>query len=173
MNKKLIDNDTLKRTIRRLSYEIIENNRDLKKVVLLGIMKKGVRLSEIISENIYQIEGIKIPHYPLDIRNYRDDIKEKAENKTNAENIQTDLNDKIVILVDDVLYTGRTIRAAMDAVIDLGRPEKISCAVLIDRGHRQLPVHANFVGKNIPTSQSEKVLVTLTDLVDDKVEIIR
>lgn len=173
MDKIILDNDTLRRTIRRISYEIIEKNEDLKDVVLLGIMKKGVRLAQIIAANIKQIEGNDVYNFPLDISSYRDDINTAYIKNSNKSNIIVDLKDKTVIIVDDVLYTGRTIRAAMDAIIDLGRPEKIECAILIDRGHRQLPVHANYVGKNIPTSKSEKILVSLSDLKDDKVLLIK
>lgn len=172
MEKILLDHETIKRTLRRLSYEIIEKNDNLKDIVLLGIKKKGVPIAKIISSNIEALEGIKISTYELDITPYRDDIKIDIPKSINKSSVLEDLTGKTVILVDDVLYTGRTVRAAMDACMDLGRPEKIELAVLIDRGHRQLPIKANYIGKNIPTSSNELVQVKVSDLSDqDKVII--
>ena len=174
MEKVLIDNETMKRTLRRISFEIIEQNKDLNNIVLLGIRKKGVVLAEIIAENIKRIEGVNISQYQLDITPYRDDIETDIPKSINKEYVKESLKDKIVILVDDVLYTGRTVRASMDACMDLGRPEKIELAVLIDRGHRQLPIRANYIGKNIPTSNDETIKVSVTDLTEnDKVVIIK
>ena len=174
MEKVLIDNETMKRTLRRLSYEIIEKNSDLKNIVLLGIRKKGVAVATIIAANIELIEGAKVSNYDLDITPYRDDIKTDIPKAINKEYVKEDLTGKTVILVDDVLYTGRTVRAAMDACMDLGRPEKIELAVLVDRGHRQLPIKANYIGKNIPTSNEETVQVKVSDLSDsDKVIICK
>lgn len=174
MEKVIIDNLTMKRTLRRLSYEIIEKNKTLENTVLLGIRRKGVALSNIIMKNIEQIEGIKLLNYELDITPYRDDIETDLDKSINKKFVKTSLEGKNVILVDDVLYTGRTIRAAMDACIDLGRPAVIELAVLIDRGHRQLPIKANYIGKNIPTSQDEKIKVVISDLSEyDKVVITK
>ncbi len=174
MEKIIIDNETMKRTLRRLSYEIIEKHKSLENLVLLGIRKKGVVLADIIANNIYKIEGIKVENYELDITPYRDDIKTDLDKSINKEYVKTSLKDKVVLLVDDVLYTGRTIRAAMDACIDLGRPTSIELAVLIDRGHRQLPIRANYIGKNIPTSKDETVKAYITDLgTYDKVVIVK
>ncbi|MDD4069013.1 MAG: bifunctional pyr operon transcriptional regulator/uracil phosphoribosyltransferase PyrR [Candidatus Izemoplasmatales bacterium] len=174
MEKMVIDNLTMKRTIRRISYEIIEKNKSLEDVVLLGIRKKGVVLSQIIRENIKQIEGNNVPCFELDITPYRDDIETSIPKEINKELVNMSLANKVVILVDDVLFTGRTVRAAMDAVMDLGRPLKIELAILIDRGHRQIPVSPNYVGKNIPTSQDEHIQVKLSDLGEkDKVIITK
>ncbi len=174
MSKVIIDNETMKRTLRRLAYEIIEQNEDLSNIVLLGIRRKGVVIASIIQENIKKIEGLELDTYEIDITPYRDDLETSIPKSVNKEYVKTDLTDKIVILVDDVLFTGRTVRAAMDAIIDLGRPSKIELAVLVDRGHRQLPIRANYIGKNIPTSSQELVKVTVTDLGGaDKVEIIK
>lgn len=174
MEKILIDNETMKRTMRRLSYEIIEKNESIENIVLLGIKNKGIILSEILRDNIKQIEGITLPQYQLDITPYRDDLVTEIPKSINKEYVDIDLTNKIVILVDDVLYTGRTVRAAMDACMDLGRPEKIELAVLVDRGHRQLPIKANYIGKNIPTSKDETVKVTVTDFSEsDHVTIIK
>ena len=174
MSKIIIDNETMKRTLRRLAYEIIEQNDQLDNIVLLGIRKKGVVIASIIQENIKRVEGIDLETYEIDITPYRDDIESDVPKSINKEYVKTDLTDRTVVLVDDVLYTGRTVRAAMDAIIDLGRPSIIELAVLVDRGHRQLPIRADFVGKNIPTSNDELVKVTVTDLSgQDKVEIIK
>lgn len=174
MEKKLIDHLTMSRTLRRLSYEIIEKNENLDNIVLLGIMTKGVVLSEIIGSNIEKIEGVKTPVFPLDITPFRDDLTTDIPKTVNDNVVTVDLSGKHVVLVDDVLYTGRTVRAAMDAVIKLGRPSKIELAVLIDRGHRQFPIKANYIGKNIPTSSDETIKVFVTDLSeDDKVIIIK
>ncbi len=172
MSNKVLDNQTMERTVRRLSYEIIEKHSDIQKVVLIGIRRKGVRLSQVIRDNIQSIEGVELLLGELDITPYRDDIKNVTNNGVNTDLVPFDINGKVVILIDDVLFTGRTIRAAMDALIDLGRPEAIELAVMVDRGHRQLPIKANYIGKNIPTSQSEKVLVTLTDFKESDSIII-
>ena len=150
--RKLIEAEKMVRTIRRISHEIIERNADLKNLVLLGVLKNGVPMARIIQENIKKIENIEIPTYELDISGYRDDMNVEEFPK-----LDVNLTDKIVIIIDDVLFTGRTVRASMDAVIDLGRPSKIQLAVLVDRGHRELPVRADYVGKNMPTSINESV----------------
>ncbi len=174
MEKLIIDNETLKRTIRRLSYEIVEKNSDIGDVCLIGIKTKGINLAELIKENIKSIEGITLQTGYIDISMYRDDIESNISKEVNKETVPFVVKDKVVILIDDVLYTGRTIRASMDAMIDLGRPKRIELLVLIDRGHRELPIRANYIGKNIPTSSDETIKVTLTDLSkDDKVVIKR
>ena len=158
--KIIIDSETIKRTVRRISYEIIEKNKSLEDIVILGIKTRGVNLANRIVENIEAIEGVTVPNGDLDITPYRDDIEEKRE----VTLPELDVVNKTVILVDDVLYTGRTIRAAMDAVMDIGRASKIQLAVLVDRGHRELPITANYVGKNIPTSKTEKVSVLFEEI---------
>lgn len=174
MEKIVIDHLTMKRTIRRISYEMIEKNKTLENIVILGIRKKGVVLAQIIAENINQIEGTEVPVFELDITPYRDDIETNIPKNVNKALVKVSLTNKVVVLIDDVLYTGRTVRAAMDAVMDLGRPERIELGVLIDRGHRQIPISPNYVGKNIPTSQEEHILVVLSDLGEnDKVIISR
>ena len=156
--KELIDSNKMIRTIRRMSHEIIERNNDLSNLVVIGILRKGVPLAKLIVENIQKFENLKIPLYELDISGYRDDIETKDFAK-----LDIDLTGKTVLVIDDVLYTGRTVRASMDAIIDLGRPEKIQLAVLIDRGHRELPIRADYVGNNIPTNLSEKIIVNFYD----------
>lgn len=164
MEKIIIDNETLRRTIRRLSYEIIEKSKNLEEVCLVGIRRKGVDLSRLIQENIKLIEGIELQRGDIDITSYRDDVDINIDRLVNEESVPFQIKDKVVILIDDVLFTGRTIRAAMDALIDLGRPYRIELLVLIDRGHRELPIRANYIGKNIPTSTDETIKVQLSDL---------
>ncbi len=174
MEKIIIDNQTLKRTIRRLSYEIIEKNKNIKDVCLIGIKNKGIVLANLIQENIKQIEGITLKTGSIDITPYRDDIDSNVDKEINKETVPFIVKDQVVILIDDVFFTGRTVRAAMDAMIDLGRPRRIELLVLVDRGHRELPIRANYIGKNIPTSIEESIKVHLTDLSEeDKVTLLK
>lgn len=156
----LMDALAIDRALKRISHEIIENNKGVKNVVLLGIARGGVPICEKLSKNISEIEQTDILFDKIDIKCYRDDITEgnisKEKNK-----IAFDLQGKDVVLCDDVLYTGRTVRAAIEAVIALGRPKSIQLAVLIDRGHRELPIRADYVGKNVPTSNEEKIIVDM------------
>lgn len=152
--RELLDFDKMVRTIRRISHEIIERNSNLENVVFLGIKKNGVPLAKMISKNIEDFEQIKMACFDLDISGYRDDKKTDVFDK-----LAVDLTGKTVIVIDDVLFTGRTVRASMDAIIDLGRPEKIQLAVLIDRGHRELPIRADYIGKSVPTNSNEKIIV--------------
>ncbi len=154
----LFDNDKMIRTIRRISHEILERNADLSDLVLVGILKNGVPMAKMIQENIMKFEGVSVPTYPLDISGYRDDLDLEVTNK-----LDVDLSSKTVVVVDDVLFTGRTVRASMDAIIDLGRPNKIQLAVLVDRGHRELPIRADYVGKNVPTNINEQIDVKFGD----------
>jgi len=152
----LIDILTVQKTIRRISHEIIEKNASLEDVVLLGILTKGYPLAKMIQENIRKYEGVDVETYPLDISAHRDD--DKRQDSTSQIG---DVHNKTCVIIDDVLYTGRSVRAAMDTLVDYGRPKKIQLAVLIDRGHRELPIRPDYVGKNIPTSHEEIVLVKL------------
>lgn len=153
--KIVIDNDHFLRSLKRLTHEIIEKNDDLNDVVLIGIMKKGYPIALEIQKYIKIFEGVDVLCEGIDISTHRDDYK-----KTSIANNKFIINvdNKVVILVDDVLYTGRSVRAAMDYIIDNGRPAKIELAVFVDRGHRELPIRADFVGKNIPTSKDELVV---------------
>ena len=150
--RELIDREKMVRTIRRISHEIIERNGDLSDLVFLGIERNGVPMAKMIQENLKKFEEIEVPTYNLDISGYRDD-----KEVTDFNRLDVDLTSKTVIVVDDVLFTGRTVRASMDAIIDLGRPNKIQLAVLVDRGHRELPIRADYVGKNVPTNINELV----------------
>lgn len=153
----LIDRETVLKTMRRMTHEIIEKNDDLHEVVLIGILKKGWPIAQMIQENIKTYAGVEVMTVPIDISMYRDDEKKQAATLPTV-----NLTGKTCILVDDVLFTGRTVRAAMDAIIDLGRPKKVQLAVLVDRGHRELPIRADYVGKNVPTAHEEKILVNLS-----------
>jgi len=153
--KVIVDDVTMKRAITRITYEIIERNKSLDNLVLAGIKTRGVYLARRIQERLKQLEGVEIPIGELDIKPFRDDMK--VEEDTTS--MPIDITDKDVILVDDVLYTGRTIRAAIDNLVSLGRPARVGLAVLVDRGHRELPIRADYVGKNIPTSSVEEIVV--------------
>ena len=158
--KEVVDGLTMKRAITRITYEIIERNKDLSQVVLAGIKTRGVYLANRIQKRLAQLEGIDIPVGEVDTKAFRDDMK--VEEDTTF--IPVDITDRQVILIDDVLYTGRTIRAAIDNLVSHGRPSRVGLAVLVDRGHRELPIRADYVGKNIPTSQTEKIIVEMTEI---------
>lgn len=163
----IMDQKSMGRGITRISHEILEKNKGATDIVIIGIHRRGIPLAKKIAKKIFEIENIQVSVGGIDITNYRDDIKEK--NIKNIENdiSKLDISEKKVVLVDDVLYTGRTVRAAMDALIDMGRPKAIQLAVLIDRGHRELPIRADYVGKNLPTSKEEIVKVYLEEM-DEK-----
>jgi pyrimidine operon attenuation protein/uracil phosphoribosyltransferase len=173
LKAELMDESAVQRALVRIAHEVIEKNKGTKDIVLLGIKTRGVPLAEIIAENINKIEGVNLPVGELDIIHYRDDLTEiNAIPEANCLNIPFDINGKHIILVDDVLFTCRTTRAAMDAIIHSGRPKSIQLAVLIDRGHKELPIRADYVGKNIPTSKSEIVAVHITEVdEEDSVKI--
>ena len=160
----LLDAEAIRRAIVRISHEIIERNKGVEDIVLVGIHTLGVPMAERLAAAIEKIENVKVPVGMLDITMYRDDLSTLDYNPVvHGTEIDSDLTGKTVILVDDVLFTGRTIRAAMDALIDMGRPKAIQLAVLIDRGHRELPIRADFAGKNVPTSKKEVVNVQLVE----------
>lgn len=162
---KLMDEKAIARAITRISHEIIEKNKGVEDVILIGVKTRGVPIVSRIATRIEQIEGHKVATGEMDITLYRDDLKEIQEEPViNSTNIGTDINDKIVVLVDDVLYTGRTVRSALNALMDIGRPKSIQLAVLVDRGHRELPIRADYVGKNVPTSKQEIISVELLEV---------
>ena len=160
---RIMDEQGVERALRRMSHEIIERTGGCRDVLLMGIRRRGVPLANIISANINTFEGIDVPVYTLDITLYRDDIAVSDEPLVHIENEGYDVTGKRVILVDDVLYTGRTARAALDAVMRMGRPAAIQLAVLIDRGHRELPIRGDYVGKNVPTSKTELISVSVPE----------
>lgn len=166
MTKEIWDALAMKRALTRITYEIIERNKGTENLVLVGIKTRGVYLAKRIHDRIKKLEGVDVPLGELDITLYRDDRHDaslKQDPVINSEEIGVDIDDKNVVLVDDVIYTGRTIRAAMDALMDQGRPSSIAVAVLVDRGHRELPIRADFIGKNIPTSADAQVSVSVIE----------
>jgi pyrimidine operon attenuation protein/uracil phosphoribosyltransferase len=166
---KLLDTQDLKRS---LAHQILEKNTNLNEVVLIGIQTRGVYLAKRLQKIIKEIEGIELPLGILDITFYRDDLTAIGPKPVVKETqINFDLTEKVVVLIDDVLFTGRTVRAALDEIMDFGRPKRVQLLVLIDRGHRELPIRADFVGKNIPTSKKELVEVRLEE-VDGKDEVV-
>ncbi len=157
---KMMDKTAMQRAIKRIAHEIDEQNKGLENVYLVGIRSRGVPMADRLAEYLKSIDGVEVPTGILDITLYRDDLTTISHQPViKGSKIDCEVQGKNIILVDDVLYTGRTVRAAIDAILDFGRPEKIQLCVLIDRGHRELPVKANYVGKNIPTSDEEIVKV--------------
>jgi len=168
----IMDADEMIRAIKRLAHEVLEANKGVENLVLLGIQRRGVSLARMLGEAIKQIEGHEVPQGALDITFYRDDLSTLGPApQVSSTEMPFDVTDKIIILVDDVLYTGRTVRAALDVIMDWGRPAAIRLAVLVDRGHRELPVRPDFVGKNVPTSQREIIKVKVKEF-DDEEEVI-
>ncbi|WP_089861874.1 bifunctional pyr operon transcriptional regulator/uracil phosphoribosyltransferase PyrR [Halanaerobium salsuginis] len=164
VKKELIDAAAMERAITRIAHEILEKNKGTEDLVLIGIRTRGVPLANRLAAKIAEIEGLKPATGILDITLYRDDLSTVAQQPiVHRTEIPFDITGKKVVLVDDVLYTGRTVRAALDALIDLGRPLQIQLAIMIDRGHRELPIRADFVGKNLPTSRREVVDVNLAE----------
>lgn len=171
MDKRVIlDDKAIDRTLTRIAHEILENNKGAHDLVLLGIRTRGIYLAQRIQSKIEKIDGIIVPTGVLDVTQYRDDVTDRVSQEVVAYTIDTDMNNKHVVIVDDVLYTGRTVRASLDAILDHVRPKRISLATLVDRGHRELPIRADFIGKNIPTALSEEIVVML-DEIDDKTQV--
>ncbi|WP_102271526.1 bifunctional pyr operon transcriptional regulator/uracil phosphoribosyltransferase PyrR [Cytobacillus massiliigabonensis] len=163
----VLDEQAIRRALTRIAHEIIEKNKGIEGCVLVGIRTRGIYLARRLAERIQQIEGANIPVGEIDITLYRDDLSKVTvdeEPLVKGSEIPIDITNQKVILVDDVLYTGRTVRAALDALVDIGRPSSVQLAVLVDRGHRELPIRADYVGKNIPTSSSEKIVVELNEV---------
>ncbi len=169
----ILSPEEIRRTVNRLASQIIERTRDLSQLVLLGIFTRGVPLAELLARQIEAMEGISVPVGALDITFYRDDLDQIGLRTPAKTDIPYDLTDKTVVLVDDVIFKGRTIRAALNAVNEYGRPEVIRLAVLVDRGHREVPIHPDFIGKQLPTAKEEIVKVYLNDFDGrDAVELI-
>jgi pyrimidine operon attenuation protein / uracil phosphoribosyltransferase len=161
----IIDESGLDRTINRLAYEIIERNRGVDKVVMVGIRSRGVEIAHRLKEKIDAIENKSVPLGSLDVTLYRDDFRNRLKQPdVQVSEIPFNIDEKHVILIDDVLYTGRTSRAALDALLDFGRPASVQLAVLVDRGHRQMPIKADYIGKSIPTLVGEEVMVKLREV---------
>jgi pyrimidine operon attenuation protein/uracil phosphoribosyltransferase len=168
---EIMDESGISRAITRIAHEIIEKNKGIENVVLIGIQRRGVPLAKRIAQKILDVEGKAVPVGILDITFYRDDLSLLSEHPIiNGTEINFPVTEKKVVLVDDVLYTGRTVRAAIDAIMDIGRPKMIQLAILVDRGHRELPIRADYVGKNVPTSRNEVINVKLIEI--DKVNSV-
>jgi len=168
---EIMDESGISRAITRIAHEIIEKNKGIEDVVLIGIQRRGVPLAKRIAQKILDVEGKTVPVGILDITFYRDDLSLLSEHPViNGTEINFPVTDKKVVLVDDVLYTGRTARAAIDAIMDIGRPRMIQLAILVDRGHRELPIRADYVGKNVPTSRNEVINVKLVEI--DKINSV-
>ncbi len=162
---EILDGDGLRRAITRIAHEIVERNKGVDNVVLVGVRRRGVPLAQRVAGRIREFEGKEVVCGSLDITLYRDDLTSVAHQPiVGSTDIPVDINGKIIVLVDDVLYTGRTVRAAMDAIMDFGRPVAVQLAVIVDRGHRELPIRADFVGKNVPTSRREIIGVKLAEI---------
>ncbi len=167
---KIMDEAAVNRSLARMTHEILERNRGVEGICLLGIRRRGVPLAEQLAENLYKFEGVRVPVGTLDVTAYRDDVTHTEQPSAGECDIPCDVRDHTVILVDDVLYTGRTARAAIEAVFRHGRPRSLQLAVLVDRGHRELPIRPDFVGKNIPTAKSERVSVKLAS-IDQEISV--
>jgi pyrimidine operon attenuation protein / uracil phosphoribosyltransferase len=167
----VMDKNGIERAVTRIAHELVERNKGAQNIALIGIQRRGVPIALRIAERIKKAENVKIPVGILDITFYRDDLSMLSEHPIiNDTSIDFSINDKKIVLVDDVLYTGRTVRAAIDAIMDMGRPSLIQLVVLIDRGHRELPVKADYVGKNVPTSRNEIIDVKIEEI--DKNELV-
>ena len=165
LRTKIMDEATLNRTMARITHEVLERNQGVENLCILGVLRRGVPLARMLCNNIERVEGVSVPFGVLDITSRRDDLTEaEKKNRPDSSQIPFDLNDKNVIVVDDVLFTGRTARAAIEMVFGCGRPKTLQFVVLVDRGHRELPIRPDYVGKNVPTSRNETVAVRLLDI---------
>jgi pyrimidine operon attenuation protein/uracil phosphoribosyltransferase len=171
----VLDAKTIQRALVRIAHEIVEKNKGAENMAVIGIQNRGAYLAERVAKLIQEIEGVEIPLGLMDITLYRDDVQTKLEQPVvQKTEILFDVVDKVIILVDDVLFTGRTVRAALDQIIDFGRPRSIQFAVLIDRGHRELPIRADYVGKNIPTAKDDRVKVKIKEVDgEDSVAVLK
>lgn len=165
--RKVLDGGDIERSLRRIAHEILERNRGSDDITLVGVHTRGVPLAARLRDSLEEFAGVRVPLGTLDIGLYRDDLDMRPKTELGPTEVPT-IDDAVVVLVDDVLYTGRTSRAALDALADLGRPRAVQLAALIDRGHRELPIRADYVGKNLPTSPSERVMVRLEETDDDE-----
>lgn len=169
--KQVMSAQDMRRAVTRIAHEILEHNRGMDGLVLVGIRTRGAPLAQRLADRIQELEGTQIPVAVLDVGLYRDDLTSRSRPLVRSSQVPVDINGRTVVLVDDVIFTGRTIRAALDALIDLGRPRAVQLAVLLDRGHRELPIRPDYVGKNVPTSSKEEVKVRVEEVdgLDDVV----
>lgn len=172
-SSKIIDSAGFKRTVNRLAHEVVENHKGVENLVIVGIRTRGEFLARRLAATIGEIEGGSVPVGILDITMYRDDLRGKLDQpQLKSTEILFDISGKVLVLVDDVLFTGRTIRAALNAIMDIGRPALIELLVLIDRGHREIPIKADFVGKNVPTSSRQEIKVKMREVDDDDAVVL-
>jgi len=165
---KVVDTEGLDRILTRISHEILEKNKGSKDLILMGMRTRGEFLARRIQNKLKNIDGAELPLGVLDVTLYRDDFRMRIKQpEVSVSNITFDINEKHIVLIDDVLYTGRTVRSAMNAIMDLGRPASIQLCILVDRGHRELPIRADYVGKNIPTSLNEEIKVRMTEIDEE------
>ncbi len=167
IKSKIMDEELIYRTLTRLAHEILERNKGASDLLIVGIRTKGIYLAHRVSKLIKEIEGTEVPVGELDITLYRDDFTRLSNPLVQKTSLPFNVKDKIMVIVDDVLFTGRTVRAALDAIMDFGRPRMIQLAVLVDRGHRELPIKADFVGKNVPTAKKEEIRVCLKEVDEE------
>lgn len=168
MKTKVLDADGLRRTVNRLAHEVVEKNKGVQDVVLVGIRTRGEYLAHRVAKKIAEIENMNVQVGVLDITLYRDDLRGRLDQpELKSTEILFDIRGKVIVLIDDVLFTGRTIRSALNALMDLGRPSVIQLLVLVDRGHRELPIKADFVGKNVPTARDQEVHVAMTEVDEE------
>lgn len=167
IKSKIMDEELISRTLMRLAHEILERNKGAKDLLFVGIRTKGIYLANRVARIIKEIEGSEVPVGELDITLYRDDFTRLANPLVHKTCLPFNVKDKVIVIIDDVLFTGRTVRAALDAIMDFGRPRMIQLAVLVDRGHRELPIKADFVGKNVPTSRKEEIRVCLKEVDEE------
>ena len=171
MEKQILGQEDIRRALTRIAHEILERHSGVDGLLLGGIRTRGLPLATRIAERIREYEGKEVPVASLDVRPYRDDVPWESRSRLDPASFPVDINGRRVVLVDDVLFTGRTARATLDALTDVGRPQQVQLAVLVDRGHRELPIRADYVGKNIPTAQGERVQVRLTE-IDGRDEVL-
>ena len=163
----IMDGEAMRRAVTRIAHEILEHNSGAQNLGIVGIVSRGVPIARILSQEIQDIEGVRPPVGQLDISFYRDDVRRSIAPVLHATSIPFDIDKHDIVLVDDVLYTGRTVRSALDALMDLGRPKTVQLAVMVDRGHRELPIRADYVGKNVPSSHNESVRVHIKETDGD------
>ena len=169
--RQMMTRDDMGRVIRRMAHEVVERNRGAADVMVVGLQRRGVPLAERLAAAIEEIEGAPVPVGALDINLYRDDLTARPQPLVRPTTLPIGVEGMVVVLVDDVLYTGRTARAALNALMDLGRPEQVQLAVMVDRGHRELPIRADYVGKNVPTALKQEIQVRVMEF-DDKEEVV-
>lgn len=169
--RHLMNSDDMRRVISRIAHEIIERNQGADDLILVGLQRRGVPLAYRVAAAIEEFEHVNVPVGALDINLYRDDLTSRPQPLVRPTTLPVAVDGRVVVLVDDVFYTGRTTRAALNALMDLGRPKQIQLAVMVDRGHRELPIRADYVGKNVPTSRTEEIQVRVTEF-DDKDEVV-